>query len=123
MFPSYSHGVTSRRERLGIFHQGGDYFVAALLLLSLARSDSPAWPLVIGVVALANAAMTRGPLAAYRRVPLPAHAVVDAGLVIACLIGAFFVRSNTTDSLVLVSAAVLEGTVVWLSRAVDRAKE
>jgi hypothetical protein len=33
------------------------------------------------------------------------------------------VRSNTTDALVLVSAAVLHGTNVWLSRAVDRAKE
>ena len=123
MFSSYSHGVASRRERLGIFHQGGDYLVAALLLLSLARSDSPAWPLVIGVVGLANAAMTRGPLAAYRRVPLPAHAAVDVGLVVACLVGAFVVRSNTTDSLVLVSAAVLEGIIVWLSRTADRAKE
>jgi hypothetical protein len=113
----------TRRERLGIFHQGGDYLVAALLLLSLARSDSPAWPLVIGVVGLANAAMTRGPLAAYRRVPLPAHALVDVGLVVACVVGAVVVRGNTTDSLVLVSAAVLEGTIVWLSRTVDRAKE
>lgn len=121
-FSSYSRGVT-RRERLGIFHQSGDYLVAALLLLSLARSDSPAWPLVIGVVCLANAAMTRGPLAAYRRVPMSVHGTVDVGLVVACLVGAVVVRSNTTDSLVLVSAAVLEATIVWLSRTVDRAKE
>lgn len=78
---------------------------------------------MIGVVGLVNAAMTRGPLAAYRRVPLPMHGVVDVGLVVACVVGAVAVRSNTTDALVLVCAAILEGTVVWLSRAVDRAKE
>ena len=115
--------MTSRRERLGIFHQSGDYLVAALLLLSLARTDSPAWPLVIGVIGLVNAATTRGPLAAYRRMPLPLHGAIDVGIVVASIIGAVAVRSNTTDALVLMCAAVLEGTIVWLSRAVDRAKE
>lgn len=115
--------MTSRRERLGLFHQTGDYLVAALLLLSLARAEVPAWPLVIGVVGLVNAAMTRGPLAAYRRIPMSLHGIVDVGLVVACLVGAVAVRSHTTDAVVLVCAAVLEATVVWLSRAVDRAKE
>jgi hypothetical protein len=60
--------MVQRRERLGLFHQMGDYFVGAILLLSLGRADVVAWPLVIGAVGLANAAMTRGPLAAFRRV-------------------------------------------------------
>lgn len=120
---TYCRHMSTKPPRLGVFHQAGDYVVAALLLLSLSRAEIPAWPLAIGAIGLVNAAMTRGPLAAYRRIPLPLHGAIDAMLVVACVIGAVAVRSNTTDALVLVSAAVLHGTNVWLSRAVDRAKE
>ena len=122
-FASYSREMAQRRERLGLFHQFGDYFVAALLLLSLARTEVPAWPLVVGVVGLANAAMTRGPLAAFRRVSLGLHAVADIGVVVACLVGAVAVRSNTTDAFVLGSAALIQAVVVWLARSVDRASQ
>ncbi len=115
--------MSTKSPRLGVFHQAGDYVVAALLLLSLSRADVPAWPLAIGAVGLVNAAMTRGPLAAYRRIPLPLHGAIDVMLVVVCIAGAITVRSNRTDALVLVSAAVLHGTNVWLSRAVERAKE
>ena len=115
--------MAQRRVRLGLFHQFGDYFVAALLLLSLARAEVPAWPLVIGVVALANAAMTRGPLAAFRRVPLGLHTVADVGVIAVCLIGAVVLRSNTTDAFVLGSAALIQAGVVWLARSVDRASQ
>lgn len=115
--------MTTKPARLGLFHQTGDYVVAALLLLSLSRADVAVWPLAIGAFGLINAAMTRGPLAAYRRIPLPLHGAIDVALVVACVVGAVAVRNNTTDALVLVSAALLQGTNVWLSRAVDRAKE
>jgi hypothetical protein len=115
--------MPTKPPRLGVFHQAGDYAVAALLLLSLSRAEVPEWPLAIGAVGLVNAAMTRGPLAAYRRIPLPLHGAVDVVLVVGSFIGAVAVRSNTTDALVMVSAAVLHGTNVWLSRAVDRARE
>jgi len=115
--------MVQRRERLGLFHQMGDYFVGAILLLSLGRADVVAWPLVIGAVGLANAAMTRGPLAAFRRVSIRVHGVADVGVVVACLVGAVAVRDNTTDALVLGSAALLQSVVVWLARSVDRARQ
>lgn len=115
--------MAQRRERLGFFHQLGDYFVAAVLLLSLGRAEVPSWPLVIGTMGLANAAMTRGPLAAFRRVPLGLHAVADVGVIMACLVGAVAVRGNTTDAFVLGSAALLQVVVVWLARSVDRASQ
>ncbi|MFM8388748.1 MAG: hypothetical protein ACKOA5_05830 [Actinomycetota bacterium] len=115
--------MSTKPARLGLFHQAGDYVVVALVLLSLSRAEVAAWPLAIGALGLVNAAMTRGPLAAYRRIPLPLHGAIDIALVVACVVGAVAVRSNTTDALVLVSTALLQGTNVWLSRAVDRAKE
>ena len=120
---TYCQRMSTKPARLGLFHQAGDYVVAALVLLSLSRAEVVAWPLTIGAFGLVNAAMTRGPLAAYRRIPMPLHGAIDIALVVACVVGAVTVRSNTTDALVLVSTALLQGTNVWLSRAVDRAKE
>ena len=115
--------MTTKPDRLGLFHQAGDYLVAALLLLSLSRSAVVWWPLVLGAVALVNAAMTRGPLAAYRKIPLSLHRAVDHGFVAACGVGAIAVREHGVDAVVLIAAAVLQATVVWLSHAAGRGKE
>ncbi|MBM3729226.1 MAG: hypothetical protein FJW44_00160 [Actinobacteria bacterium] len=115
--------MSVKPARLGLFHQAGDYIVAVLLLLSLSRAEAGVWPLAIGAFGLVNAAATRGPLAAYQRIPLPVHGAIDTALIAACVVGAVAVRGNTTDALVLASAALLQGTNVWLSRAVDRVKE
>lgn len=114
---------TTKSGRLGLFHQAGDYLVAGLLLLSLSRSAVVAWPLALGTVALVNAAMTRGPLAAYKRIPLVTHRVIELGLVAACCSGALAVREHGLDSAALVSAAVLQGSIVWLSHVAGRAKK
>lgn len=110
-------------ERLGLFHQTGEYFIAALLLLSLSRSAVVAWPLVLGVIALGNAAMTRGPLAAFRRIPLVVHRVIEVGFVVACCVGAVSVRKHGVDAAALAAAAVLQGGIVWLSHVAGRAKD
>ena len=112
--------MRTKPERLGLFHQAGDYLVAALLLLSLSRSSVVAWPLVLGVIALANAAMTRGPLAAYKRVPLAAHRIVEVGFIMTCCVGAVSVRRHGVDAAALVAAAVLQASIVWLSHVAHR---
>lgn len=115
--------MSEKRERLGLFHQIGDYFVAALLLLSLSRSAVIAWPLVLGLVALANAAMTRGPLAAYRRISLAAHRAIEVGFVAACCTGAVLVRSHGVDAAALAAAGLLQAAIIWLSHVAGRAKD
>lgn len=115
--------MATKPERLGLFHQMGDYLVAALLLLSLSRSAAVVWPLALGVVALGNAAMTRGPLAAFRRIPLAVHRSIDVGFVVTCCVGAVVVREHGGDAAALVAAAVLQAAVVWLSHVADRAKD
>ena len=112
-----------KAPRLGLFHHAGDYVVAALLLFSLGRAHTVVWPAVIGCVALANAAMTRGPLAAYRKVSLPVHRIIDMVVVAACIVGAIVVREHRTDALVLVAVAVLQGMVVWLTMVAKRARD
>jgi len=115
--------MATKPERLGLFHQMGDYLVAALLLLSLSRSEVVAWPLLLGIVALGNAAMTRGPLAAFRRIPLGAHRAIEVGFVIACGVGVVVVHEHGVDAAALVAAAVLQGSIVWLSHVAGRAKD
>lgn len=104
------------RERLGLFHQLGDYLVAALLLTSLARAQVVAWPLVLGLAALANAAMTRGPLAAFRSISLRAHRIIEMAIVCAAIVGAVFVRRHGLDAFLLVVAGALQFVVARAGR-------
>lgn len=115
--------MAGKPPRLGIFHHAGDYLVAAMLLLSIGRSHVVGWPLCIGAIALINAAATRGPLAAYRRISIPAHRVIDLLVVVACVLAAVMVRDHRGDSAVLLAVAVLQAGVVWLSRLAGRADE
>ena len=112
-----------KAPRLGLFHHAGDYVVAALLLFSLGRAHTVVWPAAIGCLALANAAMTRGPLAAYRKVSVVVHRIVDLVVVGACIAGAIAVREHRTDALVLVAVAVVQGMVVWLTMVAKRARD
>ena len=108
--------------RLGLFHHAGDYVVAALALLSLGRADSVIWPFAVGLVAFCNAAMTRGPLAAYRKISVGAHRVIDVGVVAVCVVGAVAVRDHRSEALVLVAIGVVQSTIIWLSRIAKQAK-
>lgn len=112
-----------KAPRLGLFHQAGDYIVAAMLLFSLGRAEVRGWPFAIGLVALANAAMTRGPLAAYRKIGLVSHKAIDVVVIAACIAGAVAVRDHGTDALVLVVVAIVQLFVVWLSRLAKQARD
>lgn len=108
--------------RLGIFHHAGDYAVAAMALLSVGRAHAIVWPLLVGLVALGNAAMTRGPLAAYRKIALPLHRVLDAGVIVLSLVGAVAARAHRTDALVLVAIGAVQFMIIWLSRIAKKEK-
>lgn len=108
--------------RLGFFHHLVDYLVAAAFIFVGVRTQDPAWPLLIGIVSLVNAATTRGPLAAYRAVPHSLHMVLDVGVVVAALVGAVAVRSNAGDAVGLVALAVVQGFNLYLTRVLKKAK-
>ena len=111
-----------RVARLGFFHHVTDYVVAAAFILIGVRAQDPAWPLLIGIVALVNAATTRGPLAAYRAVPHSLHMVIDVGVAIAAVVGAVAVRSNAGDALGLVALAAVQCFNLYLTRVLKRSK-
>lgn len=108
--------------RLGFFHHVTDYVVAAAFILVGVRAQDPVWPLLIGIVALVNAATTRGPLAAYRAVPHSLHMVIDAGVVVASVVGAVAVRDNAGDALGLVALAAVQVFNLYLTRVLKKAK-
>ena len=108
--------------RLGFFHHVTDYVVAAAFIFIGVRAQDPVWPLLIGIVALVNAATTRGPLAAYRAIPHSVHMVIDVGVLVTAIVGAVAVRNNASDALGLVALAVLQGFNLYLTRVLKRSK-
>ena len=111
-----------RVARLGFFHHVTDYVVAAAFILIGVRAQDPVWPLLIGIVALVNAATTRGPLAAYRAVPHSLHMMIDAGIVVVAVVGAVAVRNNAGDALGLVALGAVQGFNLYLTRVLKRSK-
>ncbi len=108
--------------RLGFFHHLTDYVVAAAFIFIGVRAQDPVWPLLIGIVALVNAATTRGPLAAYRFVPHGLHTMIDVGIVIVTIVGAVVVHNNASDALGLAALAVVQGFNVYLTGVHKRSK-
>jgi len=67
--------------------------------------------------------MTRGPLAAFRKVSLPVHRLVDLSVVGASIAGSVVVREHRTDAMVLLAVAVVQAMVVWLTMVAKRARD
>jgi hypothetical protein len=109
-------------QRLGLFHHISDYAIAIVFLMISARANNVVWPVVIGAVALLNAASTQGPLAAYRTIPRRVHGVIDFGIVAAAIVGAIAVRNNSGDALGLVALGILQLVNIYLSGVLKRAR-
>jgi hypothetical protein len=119
-------GVASRPVATRPFwmHQGVEYLLGGVLLASGLQSPTPAVPAVLGVVMATNAAVTRGPLSAFRWIGPGLHRRIDLIVLTALVIGALqpFVSVDVgTRVLVLGVAAVF--AVVWSqSNFVEKAK-
>jgi hypothetical protein len=109
-------------QRLGLFHHVTDYAIAIVFLMISARADNVVWPVVIGAVALINAAATRGPLAAYRTIPRSVHGVIDFGIAAAAIVGAVVVRNDSGDALGLAALGILQLVNIYLSGVLKRAR-
>jgi hypothetical protein len=62
-------------------HQLVEYVLGLALISVGARSPTPVLPCVLGALIMLNAAITRGPLSAFRGVPRGVHRTVDVVLV------------------------------------------
>jgi hypothetical protein len=69
-------------------HQLVEYVLGAVLVASGLQSPTPAVPAVVGGVVMLHAALTSGPLAAFRVVGRQVHRVVDVGVIALELVAA-----------------------------------
>ena len=125
-FVLYAHVVAKtsakKPERLGIFHQLGDYGIALMYAGSASQSPQPLLHALLAFVVLVNTATTRGPLCAYSRTPRRVHDSIDLLAVIGAFIAAFIVRSDVAGVVVLGTIAVVHLFIIYTTRVLKRAK-
>ena len=112
----------TKPERLGIFHQLGDYGIALIYAGSASQSPQPLLHVLLALVVLVNTATTRGPLCAYSRTPRRIHDIVDLVAVIGAFIAAAIVRNEVAGVVVLVAIAIVHLFIIYTTRVLKRAK-
>ena len=112
----------TKPERLGIFHQLGDYGIALMYAGSASQSPQPLLHALLAFVVLVNTATTRGPLCAYSRTPRRVHDVVDLLAIFAAFIAAFVVRDDVAGVVILAAIAVVHLFIIYTTRVLKRAK-
>jgi len=99
-------------------HQAPEYLIGMVLVASGLQSPTPAVPAAVGGVVLLNTAITRGPLAAFRVVPVRVHRLLDLAVIAVTVAGAIqpWIEIDSGSQVVMVGVAVVHG-FVWLQSA------
>jgi hypothetical protein len=113
---------SSRAQRLGLFHQVGDYAVALGFLILITRATYPLVLAILGLIALLNAASTQGPLAAYRLMPRKIHDAIDMALVLGAVLAGSIGSQPVANRFSLFALAVIQGFIIYLSRVTKHAR-
>jgi hypothetical protein len=95
-------------------HQAVEYLLGGVLLALGLQSPTPAVPAVLAMLILLNAAITRGPLSAFRWVSPALHQRLDGVLLVVLVIGGVqpFVSIDSGTRLMILGIAFVFG-VVW----------
>jgi len=105
-------------------HQVVEYILGGVLVAQGLQSPTPAMPAIAGGLIMANAAIARGPLAAFRLVTRTQHRFLD--VVVIALVVAFGVQpwidvEGTTRLIMIVIAGVM-AFVWWQSSFLEKPK-
>jgi membrane-associated PAP2 superfamily phosphatase len=92
-------------------HQLVEYGIAAGLIMMAAQSSTPTVPVVLCLVLLSNAAITHGPLSAFKWINRGVHRIVDWLVVVASVVCAIFVDLDSRGRLALVALAMVMAIV------------
>jgi hypothetical protein len=105
-------------------HQAVEYLLGGVLLASGLQSPTPAVPAVLGVVVAVNAAITRGPLSAFRWIGPRTHRRFDVVVLAALVVGGLqpFVEVEIGARLIILAVAAVFAVVWSQSNFVERAK-
>jgi hypothetical protein len=114
----------SKPKRPFWMHQVAEYLLGAVLVAQGLQSPTPVMPAVAGGLIMLNAAIVRGPLAAFRVVGRGLHRVLDAVvvlLVIALGVQPFVSVEGTTRVIMVVIAGVM-AFIAWQTNYVERTR-
>lgn len=95
-------------------HQGAEYLVGLVLVASGVQSPDPLYPLLAGGLVVLNAAITAGPLGAFRLVSRRQHRILDLvviGIIAVAAVLPFLAIDGMGRASMLLVAAVLG--VLW----------
>ncbi len=96
-------------------HQLVEYVIGVLLVSQGLQAAEPAIPTLIGAAVLANAAIAKGPLAAFPKVPRAIHRIADLVLLVATAVAACLPGSivDTSTRVILIGVGAVFAYVVW----------
>ena len=105
-------------------HQVAEYVLGAVLIAQGLQIPTPLMPSVAGGLIMANAAIARGPLAAFRGVSRSVHRVLDVVVVLAVVALAVqpWVSVEGTTRLIMVVMAGLMGFIGWQTNYAEKVK-
>jgi uncharacterized membrane protein YhaH (DUF805 family) len=115
---------TSKPKRPFWMHQLAEYVLGAVLIAQGLQSPTPLMPAVAGGLFLANAAMARGPLAAFRGVSRSLHRVFDVVVIVAVigLAAQPWASIEGSTRVIMVAIAAVMGFLSWQTNYVERVK-
>src|SRR5438046_769307 len=103
-------------------HQLVEYVLGAALITFGARDPTPIVPCVAGGLIILNAAITRGPLAAFRGIPRRLHRSIDVAIIIFTLLAAVqpFVEEEPAARSIVGIIALVHAFVWWNTSFAER---
>jgi hypothetical protein len=105
-------------------HQIVEYILGIALIASGLQSPTPIVPGVLGLLIIANAAITKGPVGAFRVLSKKVHRVVDVFLIVLTFVAAFqpWLETDSGVRLIVVFIGVVYAFVWWQSNFAERVK-
>lgn len=105
-------------------HQAVEYLLGGVLLAMGLQSPTPAVPTVLGLLLAGHAAITRGPLSAFRWIGPAMHRRIDTVLLALLVAGALqpWIEIDPGTRVIVLGVAVVFGVVWWQSSFVEKVK-
>ena len=115
---------TRKPKRPFWMHQLAEYVLGAVLIAQGLQSPTPLMPTIGGGLFLLNAAIVRGPLAAFRGIPRSLHRVLDI-VVIAVTVGLAaqpWVSIEGSTRMIMVAIAAVMGFLSWQTSYAEKVR-
>jgi hypothetical protein len=113
-----------RSKRPFWMHQTAEYLLGGVLVAQGLQSPTPVLPAIAGGLVMANAAIVRGPLSAFRVVGRSTHRMLDVIVIVVVLVAGVqpVVDVDAGARLVMVAIAGVMAFIWWQTSFAEKAK-